>query len=82
MLPWLAQLCRRPMAGFFPCPAYRRSFRRVSQIGARIYVCSLQELNADEIPSATKDGVTAIVIAGEALGISSPVQTRTPTHYM
>jgi len=26
--------------------------------------------------------VTAIVIAGEALGISSPVQTRTPTHYM
>lgn len=41
-----------------------------------------QELNADEIPSATKNGVTAIVIAGEALGISSPVQTRTPTHYM
>ncbi|CAM9627156.1 unnamed protein product [Scytosiphon promiscuus] len=41
-----------------------------------------QELNADEIPSATKDGVTAIVIAGEALGISSPVQTRTPTHYI
>ncbi|CAB1097257.1 unnamed protein product [Ectocarpus sp. CCAP 1310/34] len=41
-----------------------------------------QELNADEIPRATKDGVTAIVIAGEALGISSPVQTRTPTHYI
>eukprot|EP00903_Cladosiphon_okamuranus_P018649 g17164.t1 len=41
-----------------------------------------QELNADEIPSVTKDGVTAIVIAGEALGTSSPVQTRTPTHYI
>ena len=46
-----------------------------------LFMCS-QELNADEIPSATKDGVTAIVIAGEALGISSPVNTRTPTTYM
>eukprot|EP00904_Undaria_pinnatifida_P005072 jgi/Undpi1/1695/HiC_scaffold_11.g05085.m1 len=41
-----------------------------------------QELDAEEIPRATKDGVTAIVIAGEALGISSPVNTRTPTQYI
>lgn len=41
-----------------------------------------QELNAEDIPHVTKDGVTAIVIAGEALGISSPVQTRTPAYYM
>ncbi|CAM9175324.1 unnamed protein product [Discosporangium mesarthrocarpum] len=41
-----------------------------------------QELSAEDIPSVTKEGVTAIVIAGEALGVSSPVQTRTPTYYM
>lgn len=41
-----------------------------------------QELESEDIPHVTKDGVTAIVIAGEALGVSSPVQTRTPTHYM
>ena len=41
-----------------------------------------QELNKEEIPTVTKDGVTAVVIAGEALGTSSPVYTRTPTHYM
>lgn len=41
-----------------------------------------QELKAAEVPRATKDGVTAIVISGEALGISSPVQTLTPTHYI
>ncbi|CAM9375253.1 unnamed protein product, partial [Ascophyllum nodosum] len=41
-----------------------------------------QELNKEEIPTVTKDGVTAVVIAGEALGTSSPVYTRTPTHYI
>ncbi|CAM9679036.1 unnamed protein product [Sphacelaria rigidula] len=41
-----------------------------------------QELESEDIPHVTKDGVTAIVIAGEALGVSSPVQTRTPTHYI
>ena len=30
----------------------------------------------------TRDGVTAVVIAGEALGVVSPVYTRTPTHYL
>ncbi|CAM9450549.1 unnamed protein product [Discosporangium mesarthrocarpum] len=41
-----------------------------------------QELNAEDIPSVTKQGVTATVIAGKALGASSPVQTRTPTYYI
>lgn len=50
--------------------------------GARTAPVGVQELDKDQIPTVTKDGVTAIVIAGEALGISSPVYTRTPTHYM
>lgn len=41
-----------------------------------------QELPASKVPRVTRDGVTAIVIAGEALGVSSPVQTLTPTHYL
>jgi len=41
-----------------------------------------QELKAKDIPHVTKDGVTAIVIAGEALGVSAKVQTLTPTHYL
>jgi len=41
-----------------------------------------QELKAKDIPKVTKDGVTAIVIAGEALGVKSKVYTRTPTHYL
>eukprot|EP00050_Salpingoeca_kvevrii_P006372 m.288959 g.288959 ORF g.288959 m.288959 type:complete len:302 (+) comp12054_c0_seq1:96-1001(+) len=41
-----------------------------------------QELKAADIPHVTKDGVTCIVIAGEALGVSSPVYTETPTYYL
>jgi redox-sensitive bicupin YhaK (pirin superfamily) len=41
-----------------------------------------QELLHENIPKVTKDGVTAIVIAGEALGIESKIYTRTPTHYI
>lgn len=41
-----------------------------------------QELKAKDIPKVTKDGVSAIVIAGEALGVTSKVYTRTPTHYL
>lgn len=40
-----------------------------------------QELPASALPRVTKDGVTAIVIAGETLGTASPVYTHTPTHY-
>ena len=38
-----------------------------------------QELKDSEIPKATKDGVSVKVIAGESLGVKSPVYTRTPT---
>ena len=38
-----------------------------------------QELKGKDIPQAKRDGVTATVIAGEALGVKSPVYTRTPT---
>jgi len=41
-----------------------------------------QELPASKVPRATVDGVTAIVMAGEALGLSSPVQTLTPVYYI
>jgi len=41
-----------------------------------------QELKKEDIPVVTKDGVTAIVIAGKALGVESKVYTRTPTHYL
>jgi redox-sensitive bicupin YhaK (pirin superfamily) len=41
-----------------------------------------QELPGSAVPRVTRDGVTAVVIAGAALGVSSPVHTRTPTHYL
>jgi len=41
-----------------------------------------QELLAKDIPLVSKDGVSAVVIAGEALGVKSPVHTRTPVHYL
>ena len=41
-----------------------------------------QELKKKDVPRITKDGVTAIVIAGEALGVKSPVYTLTPTYYL
>eukprot|EP01018_Ginkgo_biloba_P006270 Gb_37035 [translate_table: standard] len=41
-----------------------------------------QELEGRDIPKVEKDGVMASVIAGEALGIKSPVHTRIPTMYL
>lgn len=41
-----------------------------------------QELKAKDIKKVTQDGITAIVIAGTALGTTSQVYTRTPTHYI
>ncbi|GLJ26729.1 hypothetical protein SUGI_0520720 [Cryptomeria japonica] len=41
-----------------------------------------QELQGKDIPKVEKDGVKVTVIAGEALGIKSPVYTRTPTMYL
>jgi len=41
-----------------------------------------QELKQQDIPTVKEDGVTAIVIAGKALGVESKVYTRTPTHYL
>lgn len=41
-----------------------------------------QELLQKDIPTVTKDGVTARVIAGEALGTSCKIQTYTPVHYI
>jgi len=40
-----------------------------------------QELPKEKLPRVTKDGVTAIVISGEALGVKSPVYTINETHY-
>ncbi|XP_051528855.1 pirin [Myxocyprinus asiaticus] len=41
-----------------------------------------QELKSKEIPKPSKDGVTVIVISGEALGVKSKIYTRTPTMYL
>ncbi|KAL1561575.1 pirin-like protein [Salvia divinorum] len=41
-----------------------------------------QELLRDDIPSAEEDGVGVRVIAGESMGVHSPVYTRTPTMYL
>ncbi|CAM9307871.1 unnamed protein product [Phaeothamnion confervicola] len=41
-----------------------------------------QELKKEDIPVAVEGGVTAVVIAGSALGVTSPVYTRTPTSYI
>ncbi|KAG6422982.1 hypothetical protein SASPL_113365 [Salvia splendens] len=41
-----------------------------------------QELLRDDIPSAEEDGVVVRVIAGESMGVRSPVYTRTPTMYL
>ncbi|XP_055338992.1 uncharacterized protein LOC129588677 [Paramacrobiotus metropolitanus] len=41
-----------------------------------------QELRSSDIPVANENGVKAIVIAGECLGVKSPVRTRTPTMYL
>lgn len=41
-----------------------------------------QELLDKDIPKVTKDGVTVKIIAGESMGVKSPVYTRTPTYYL
>lgn len=39
-------------------------------------------MKSNEILEAEKDGVKVRVIAGESLGIESPIYTRTPTMYL
>ncbi|XP_072071409.1 pirin-like protein isoform X2 [Arachis hypogaea] len=41
-----------------------------------------QELLSENIPSAEQEGVEVRVIAGEAMGVHSPVYTRTPTMFL
>jgi hypothetical protein len=41
-----------------------------------------QELLAKDIPAVDRDGVRVKVIAGESMGVKSPVYTRTPTMYL
>eukprot|EP00301_Raphidiophrys_heterophryoidea_P026984 c9423_g1_i4.p1 GENE.c9423_g1_i4~~c9423_g1_i4.p1 ORF type:complete len:230 (+),score=65.02 c9423_g1_i4:465-1154(+) len=41
-----------------------------------------QELPAEKVPQVTVEGVTCRVIAGQALGITSPIYTRTPVSYL
>jgi redox-sensitive bicupin YhaK (pirin superfamily) len=37
-----------------------------------------QELPTEQVPKVKKDGIEAHVIAGSALGVESPIYTRTP----
>jgi len=42
-----------------------------------------QELRASELRAASKDGVDAVIIAGEAFGVESQIRTRqSPMHYI
>ncbi|KAF5729637.1 pirin-like family protein [Tripterygium wilfordii] len=41
-----------------------------------------QELSREDIKRAEKDGVEVKVIAGESMGVRSPVYTQTPTMYL
>ncbi|KAJ6401293.1 hypothetical protein OIU84_016663 [Salix udensis] len=41
-----------------------------------------QELLSDDIKRAEKDGAEVRIIAGESMGVQSPVYTRTPTMYL
>lgn len=41
-----------------------------------------QELLSEDIPRAEQDGVEVKVIAGESMGVHSPVYTRTPTMFL
>ncbi|XP_077215275.1 pirin-like protein [Tasmannia lanceolata] len=41
-----------------------------------------QELQGKDVAKVSKDGIQVRVIAGEAMGIRSPVYTRTPTMYL
>lgn len=41
-----------------------------------------QELEAKDVPKIEKDGVKVAVIAGQSMGVTSPVYTRTPTMYL
>ncbi|KAL2457018.1 Pirin-like protein [Abeliophyllum distichum] len=41
-----------------------------------------QEITSKDITEAAKDGIKVRIIAGEALGIKSPIYTRTPTMYL
>lgn len=43
---------------------------------------SYQELKDSEIPKKSENGVHVKVIAGESMGIKSPIYTRTPTMYL
>ncbi|KAL2530093.1 Pirin-like protein [Forsythia ovata] len=41
-----------------------------------------QELLSEDVPKAEKDGVEVKIIAGETMGVHSPVCTQTPTMYL
>lgn len=43
---------------------------------------SYQELKDSQIPKKSENGVHVKVIAGESMGIKSPIYTRTPTMYL
>ena len=43
---------------------------------------SYQDLKDGQIPRATQNGVHVKVIAGESMGIKSPIYTRTPVYYL
>jgi len=41
-----------------------------------------QELLDKDIPKKSENGVTVKIIAGESMGVKSPVRTRTPVYYL
>ena len=39
-------------------------------------------MSAAQIPSAAENGVRVKILAGESMGVQSPVVTRTPSYYL
>lgn len=50
--------------------------------GEKMVAPRYQDVPAEALPIVERDGVWAKVIAGEAFGVASPVQTRSPVQYL
>ena len=82
-LEWVSLLWTRTWRPFFQ--GLSNNFL-ISSPPITYLVCRIpsayQELADKDVPKVEQDGVRVSVIAGESLGVKSPVYTRTPTMYL
>jgi len=67
-----------------PGPVDTRGLQLWVNLKSDLKMCepTYQEIEAKDIPSKSENGITVKVIAGESMGVSSPVVCRTPTYYL